>query len=125
MVVHLRPNSTELRLRLDPPGLGELRLRFVYEAGRVRARVRASEPATVELLRSHAGDLGRAMRDAGIDLSDLDVHEDRPRGRALPVDAADDAPARRSQRSEPAAETQRTEIRPARRPHAGAVDLFV
>ncbi|MFN0206502.1 MAG: flagellar hook-length control protein FliK [Planctomycetota bacterium] len=75
--VHLRNGITELQIRLDPPGLGELTIRFAYDAGRVRGRVRATDSATATLVRDHAGDLKLAMREAGIDITDLDVGADR------------------------------------------------
>lgn len=75
--VHLRNGITELQIRLDPPGLGELTVRFAYDAGRVRARVRATDSTTATLVRDNAGDLKLAMRDAGIDITDLDVGADR------------------------------------------------
>jgi hypothetical protein len=63
------------------------------------------------------------MRDAGIDLSDLDVHEDRPRARAFEPDGGESP--RRSQLSANRIESQRSETPPARRVPAGAVDLLV
>lgn len=88
VAIHVRPGATELRVRLDPPELGEVRIRFIAEAGRVRARVRATDGATAELLRNRAGELREALRGAGIPLTDLDVHEERRRtGRGTREDA--------------------------------------
>ncbi|HKE02028.1 MAG TPA: flagellar hook-length control protein FliK [Planctomycetota bacterium] len=85
--VHLRPGAAEIRLRLDPPGLGELRIRFVYEDRRLRARVEATEPTTAALLREREHDLRAAIKDAGIDVADLDLAADGNGG--APSDARD------------------------------------
>lgn len=78
--IHLRPNSTELRLHLNPAELGELKIRFVYESGKLRARVRTELESTADLVRERSGELRSAMRDAGIEVFDLDVgHGERER----------------------------------------------
>ncbi|MBI3817982.1 MAG: flagellar hook-length control protein FliK [Planctomycetes bacterium] len=71
--LHLRAGASELRLRLDPPGLGELRIRFVYEAGKVRARVRTELESTASLVRERSDELRASMREAGIHITDLDI----------------------------------------------------
>lgn len=71
--IHLRPDVTEMKLRLDPAGLGELRIRFIYENGELSARVQATEESTANLLRDHGENLRQSMREAGINITNLDV----------------------------------------------------
>jgi flagellar hook-length control protein FliK len=79
--MHVRQGMTELQLRLDPPALGELRMRLVFDAGRLRARVRTTEAATADLVKSKSGELKSAMQAAGIDITELDIATSESGGR--------------------------------------------
>lgn len=79
--VHLRPGATEMRLHLDPAGLGELKIRFVYESGKLKARVRTELESTAELVRARESELRAAMNGAGIQISDLDIGHGKGGGR--------------------------------------------
>lgn len=57
----------EVRIRLDPAEMGriDVRLNFDHD-GSLRAVVAADSPAALEMLRREAGDLTRALADAGV-----------------------------------------------------------
>jgi flagellar hook-length control protein FliK len=57
-------------IRLDPPELGRVQVSLAMDdAGRARADLVVDKPQTLELLQRDAGNLNRALTDAGLDLS--------------------------------------------------------
>ncbi len=62
-----RAGKREVSVRLDPPELGKVEIRWTTdEAGKVRTVVAADNPATLELLRRDSGQLARALNSAGV-----------------------------------------------------------
>lgn len=62
-----KAGKREVSVRLDPPELGKVEVRWsVDEAGKVRTVVAADNPATLELLRRDSGQLARALNSAGV-----------------------------------------------------------
>jgi flagellar hook-length control protein FliK len=57
-------------IRLDPPELGRVDIRLtVDDAGRAQAALAVEKPQTLELLQKDSPQLERALKDAGLDLS--------------------------------------------------------
>lgn len=57
----------EVRIRLDPAEMGRIDVRLHFDRdGSLRAVVAADSPAALEMLRREAGDLTRALADAGV-----------------------------------------------------------
>ncbi len=57
----------EVRIRLDPAEMGRIDVRLNFDRdGSLRAVVAADSPAALEMLRREAGDLTRALADAGV-----------------------------------------------------------
>lgn len=69
----LEPGSTELRLRLHPPELGELHLRLSGEASRVVVQVTTDRPQTGLLLQRHLASLQQALEQSGLELAGFSV----------------------------------------------------
>ena len=56
-----------ITVRLDPKDMGRIEVRLAFDdAGTLRAVVSADTSAALEMLRRDAGDLGRALADAGV-----------------------------------------------------------
>jgi chemotaxis protein MotD len=57
-------------IRLDPPELGRVDVRLtVDDAGKAQASLAVEKPQTLELLQNDSTSLERALKDAGLDLS--------------------------------------------------------
>ncbi|MBL8694934.1 MAG: flagellar hook-length control protein FliK [Planctomycetes bacterium] len=80
--IHLRPGMSEMTVRLDPPGLGEVRIQFLLKDRRLHARVRATSESTSAMLKDRSSELEAALRGAGIDVGSLDIGGGRGRSRA-------------------------------------------
>jgi len=64
---HAAAGASAVTVRLDPAGMGRIDVRLSFDdTGRLHAAVHADNPAALDLLRREAGDLGRALADAGI-----------------------------------------------------------
>jgi flagellar hook-length control protein FliK len=62
--------SKQFDIRLDPPELGRVEVRLSIDAsGKTQAHMTADQPQTLELLQKDATNLTRALRDAGLDVS--------------------------------------------------------
>ena len=99
-----RDGITHFDLRLDPPELGKVDVRLtVDDAGKAQASLAVEKPQTLELLQKDSSSLERALKDAGLDLSQNGLNfslkgqqqqqaggenPPTPRGRALHVRAA-------------------------------------
>jgi flagellar hook-length control protein FliK len=76
---YLEHGATRLRVQLDPPSLGRLRIELDLSDTRASARIFASNPEAAALLSRDRGDLVRAFTQQGI--QDVTVHvesENRP-----------------------------------------------
>ena len=63
----LAAGKDELLIRLDPAELGRIEVRMTFERdGSLRATVAADSIAALDMLRREAGDLNRALADAGV-----------------------------------------------------------
>lgn len=70
---HARGGARELNLRLDPPELGELQLKFVLRGDQLRVSVRASSAEVAAALKADLGGFHDTLRQAGIDVMSLDI----------------------------------------------------
>lgn len=122
----VRGGAQSIQLRLDPAELGRLTLRFRMEGDQLHVAVRASRPEVVEALRADLSAFADTLRDAGIDLTGLDIDLAAPRdgesgnGFAdMLGDSGANAPARDSESSSTRADA------PARASkHDGLVDVL-
>ena len=96
--------SKQFDIRLDPPELGHVEVRLSIDAsGKTEAHMTADQPQTLALLQKDAPTLTRALRDAGLDVSQSGLNfslkgQDRnsggngfntpPRGGSLPLAAS-------------------------------------
>ncbi|MBK6939972.1 MAG: flagellar hook-length control protein FliK [Planctomycetes bacterium] len=75
----VRGGAHAINLRLDPAELGRLTLRFRMDGDQLHVSVRASRPEVVEALRADLSAFADTLRDAGIDLTGLDIDLAAPR----------------------------------------------
>jgi len=62
--------AKQFDIRLDPPELGRVDVRLAIDAnGKTQAHLTADQPQTLDLLQKDASSLTRALRDAGLDVS--------------------------------------------------------
>ncbi len=62
--------ARQFDIRLDPPELGRVDVRLSIDAaGKAQAHMTADQPQTLELLQKDSSVLARALRDAGLDVS--------------------------------------------------------
>jgi len=62
--------AKQFDIRLDPPELGRVEVRLSIDAtGKASAHLSADQPQTLSLLQKDASVLTRALRDAGLDVS--------------------------------------------------------
>jgi hypothetical protein len=69
----LDQDRTEIRIRLDPPELGEVDIQLEFRDLRLTASINAERPDTLDLLQRDARSLARALREAGLELADADL----------------------------------------------------
>ena len=69
----LDQDRTEIRIRLDPPELGEVDIQLEFRDLRLTAAVSAERSDTLELLQRDSRALTRALREAGLELADSDL----------------------------------------------------
>ena len=80
----LDQERTEIRIRLDPPDLGEVDIQLEFRDLRLTASISAERADTLDLLQRDARALARALREAGLELADSDLsfaasgRDDRP-----------------------------------------------
>lgn len=72
----IQSGAQELKIRLDPPALGQLNLRFVVDGDTIAVHVRASRPEVVEALKNDLAGFSETLRENGIDLSKLEISLD-------------------------------------------------
>lgn len=65
--------DSRIELRLDPPELGRVDIEFSFEKDATRVVLRAEREDALDLLRRHADDLLRDLRDAGYDVDHQDL----------------------------------------------------
>jgi hypothetical protein len=69
----LDQGRTEIRIRLDPPELGEVDIQLEFRDLRLTASVSAERSDTLDLLQRDSRALTRALREAGLELADSDL----------------------------------------------------
>lgn len=81
ILVQLQDGGGELRVRLQPPELGELDLRLVVtEGNKLSLRIAAERADLAELLQQHLGELEQALQSAGLQITDAEVQTRDERG---------------------------------------------
>lgn len=75
----VRAGVRDLQIRLDPPELGRLNLRFVLRGESLHVTVRASSSDVVAALKNDLAAFEQTLRDAGVDLSSLDIDLEQQR----------------------------------------------
>jgi flagellar hook-length control protein FliK len=69
--------KTEIRIRLDPPSLGRLKIRLEIEDGRAVARIAASSPEAASLLARDREELVRAFQNQGFERVEVHIETDQ------------------------------------------------
>ena len=113
----------ELTIRLDPVELGRIQVRLSFdEQGSLRAVVAADSPVALEMLRRDAGELGRALTNAGVQSDAQSFQFDARGGQAGNSDARQTWGGRGEK---PGRYAPTTESEPAYRPirQGGLIDL--
>ena len=111
----LERGQTEIRIALDPPSLGRLKVRLLVTETEAIARISASSPEAAARLERDRAELQKAFEEQGFARVDVRVEADGHRSH----DFEEDAPRGEAR----AAEVTPTERRTASR--RGRVDLFV
>ncbi|MFN8179531.1 MAG: flagellar hook-length control protein FliK [bacterium] len=112
----LSRGQTEIRVTLDPPSLGRLRVRLLLTDTDAVAHISAGSPEAAALLHRERADLARAFEQQGF--SRVEVHVDDGTGRRSGEDA--DRPVR-----EASAPTEPEPVSPSASRRSSRVDLFV
>lgn len=125
ILLRLQQDGGELRLRLEPPDLGELDLRLVVEGGnKLSLAIAAERPELAALLQRHLDELKQTLQQAGLEVTGASVQtrsEFAREQRARDQGAADDgrAPAAAEAAAEP------TDRRPRGYVSATGLDFWV
>jgi hypothetical protein len=69
----LEQDQTSIRIRLDPPELGEVDIQLEFHDLRLKASLSAERSDTLDLLQRDSRTLVRALRDAGLELASSDL----------------------------------------------------
>jgi flagellar hook-length control protein FliK len=72
-LVTLKDGKSELKMSLTPPELGKMNMKFTFEEGQILGKIVVSTPEAKALFDQNLGDLQRALQQAGILLTNLDV----------------------------------------------------
>jgi flagellar hook-length control protein FliK len=65
--------GVEVRVRLEPESLGEVRVAVRWDGGAVSARLEVGSPAAREALESHLPALRKSLQEQGIPIQQMDV----------------------------------------------------
>lgn len=83
ILLKITGDGGEMRMRLDPPELGELDLRMVVSKGnKVSLSIGAERPEMADLIQRHITELASTLAGIGLELTNADVHArdaDEPR----------------------------------------------
>lgn len=75
ILMQLHEGGGEMRVRLEPPELGELDLRLVVEGGnRLSLSIAAERQELAQLLQRHLDGLKQTLQAAGLEVTDAEVH---------------------------------------------------
>lgn len=120
----------ELIVRLSPPSLGHLRIRFhLDEEGSTGARIAVTDPTVHRLLEANRSDLRLALREHGIELNDLSLLgqglDAAPEREHSGYEEADRAPRAHPEQREAERQDDSSVSSARRRPPAGLIDISV
>jgi flagellar hook-length control protein FliK len=73
MSLQTRGEASEMRMRLDPPSLGEVRVTVRVEEGRMHAQIEVSQPSVKVVLETNMPQLRQSLSDSGIEVRRIDV----------------------------------------------------
>ncbi len=73
IVKSVKSGSNEVRLQLKPPSLGRLQLNIESSGEGIKVKIFAEQPATKEMLLSHAGEMKSSLMDQGLRVEKIDV----------------------------------------------------
>lgn len=74
IAMRLTPEGGEMRMRLDPPELGQLNLHMVVDkAGSMRLQIVAERPEIASVIERHLGELKQTLAEQGIDVAQADI----------------------------------------------------
>jgi flagellar hook-length control protein FliK len=73
VALQVRGGRSEMRIRLDPPSLGEMQVTVRVDEGRVQAQIDVSQPAVRVALETNLPQLRQILADRGIEVHRIDV----------------------------------------------------
>lgn len=73
VALQVRGGMSEMRIRLDPPSLGEMQVTVRVDEGRVQAQIDVSQPAVRVALETSVPQLRQTLADHGIEVHRIDV----------------------------------------------------
>ena len=73
VILSASEGRSEMQLHLEPPDLGRLFIRLVYQDNILTAHIRAQNEAVASMLRANLSQLHTALMDKGINVADLSV----------------------------------------------------
>jgi flagellar hook-length control protein FliK len=109
ILMKLTGDGGEMRLRLEPPELGELDLRLVVEGGnKLSLSITADRPDVMQLLQRHLDELKQALQQNGLEVTDAHVEAKSQDARRQHGQHAGDAPADKAPERAPTPRSQRS-----------------
>ena len=72
---YLRDGQSQMRIRLNPPELGEMRVHFSMDGESASAEVTVTKPEAAQLIMQHIEQLRRSLAQVGVELGSFDVRE--------------------------------------------------
>ncbi len=72
-LVTLKDGKSELKMNLIPPELGRMSMKFSLEDGQLIGKIVVSTPEAKMIFDQNLGDLQRALQQAGVNLTNLNV----------------------------------------------------
>jgi flagellar hook-length control protein FliK len=73
VALQVRGGMSEMRIRLDPPSLGEMQVTVRVDEGRVQAQIDVAQPAVRVALETSVPQLRQTLADHGIEVHRIDV----------------------------------------------------
>ncbi|MCA8975844.1 MAG: flagellar hook-length control protein FliK [Planctomycetes bacterium] len=121
LMLKITAGGGEMRMRLDPPDLGELDLRMVVENGnRLTLAIAAERGDMADLIQRHLAELSETLASVGLELASADIHA---RGGGARNDLTDDERA-----ADGGGDSEQPAVRPTRSGgyiHANGLDFWV
>jgi flagellar hook-length control protein FliK len=73
VILHTNGDSSEIRVKLEPPSLGEVVVHVRMENGQMQAQIDVQQAAVKAALDAQIGQLRQSLTDRGLDVQRLDV----------------------------------------------------